>query len=104
MKCEKCLYRANCQFLAKHKGAEVEGCTAFKDATDFVEVETVEEQIIRKKSEVSDYWQNCVRNYRALQSYSLIEHEVDTFLRGYNEAVDDMLAILYGNQKDGEKV
>lgn len=38
MKCEKCLYRANCQFLAKHKSAEVEVCTAFKDATDFVEV------------------------------------------------------------------
>jgi hypothetical protein len=38
MKCKKCLYRANCQFLAKHKCAEVEGCTAFKDAADFVEV------------------------------------------------------------------
>ena len=28
------------------------------------------------------------------QGYSNIEHDVDNFLRGYNEAVEDMLAIL----------
>lgn len=27
--CEKCLYKNNCQFLAKHKTVEVECCTAF---------------------------------------------------------------------------
>ena len=27
--CEKCLYRQNCQFLGKHKKADVSGCTAF---------------------------------------------------------------------------
>lgn len=32
--CEKCLYRKNCQFLAKHKTAVVEGCTAFVSETD----------------------------------------------------------------------
>jgi len=34
MKCEKCLYRKNCQFLAKHKKAVVEGCTAFASEAD----------------------------------------------------------------------
>ena len=29
-KCEKCLYRKNCQFLATHKNTTVEGCTAFE--------------------------------------------------------------------------
>lgn len=29
-KCEKCLYSKNCQFLAAHKNADVEGCTAFE--------------------------------------------------------------------------
>ena len=28
--CEKCLYKANCQFLAKHRACKVESCTAFK--------------------------------------------------------------------------
>ncbi|MBR5785949.1 MAG: hypothetical protein IKY41_04545 [Clostridia bacterium] len=30
IKCEECLYRKNCQFLASHKKTAVEGCTAFK--------------------------------------------------------------------------
>lgn len=66
-----------------------------------VEVETVSEKIIRKKAEVSDYWMDDVKRYRATQGYSDIEHDVDNFLRGYNEAVEDMLAILYGERKDG---
>ena len=78
------------------------------DATvisDMVEVDDISEQIIRKKSEVSDYWQNDVKRYRAMQGYSDIEHDVDNFLRGYNEAVEDILAILDGTQKErgGEK-
>ena len=58
------------------------------------------EQIIRKKAEVSDYWQNDVKQYRAMQGYSNIEHDVDNFLRGYNEAVEDILAILDDTQKE----
>ena len=63
------------------------------------------EQIIRKKAEVSDYWQKHVKQYRAMQGYSDIEHDVDNFLRGYNEAVEDILAILDGTPKErgGEK-
>lgn len=34
IKCEKCLYRKNCQFLATHKNTTVEGCTAFKSESD----------------------------------------------------------------------
>ena len=67
---------------------------------DVVEVDVVSEQIIRKKAEVSDYWQNDVKRYRAMQGYSDIEHDVDNFLRGYNEAVEDMLAILDGKPKE----
>ena len=72
--------------------------------SDMVEVDDISEQIIRKKSEVSDYWQNDVKQYRAMQGYSDIEHDVDKFLRGYNEAVEDILAILDGTPKErGEK-
>ena len=78
------------------------------DATvisDMVEVDDISEQIIRKKAEVSNYWQNDVKQYRAMQGYSDIEHDVDNFLRGYNEAVEDILAILDDTQKErgGEK-
>lgn len=31
MKCENCIYSKNCQFLATHKRANVEECTAFED-------------------------------------------------------------------------
>ena len=73
--------------------------------SDMVEVDDIIEQIIRKKSQVSDYWQNDVKQYRAMQGYSDIEHDVDNFLRGYNEAVKDILAILDGTPKErgGEK-
>lgn len=67
---------------------------------DVVEVDAVSEQIIRKKAEVSDYWQNDVKQYRAMQGYSNIEHDVDNFLRGYNEAVEDILSILEGTLKE----
>ena len=35
--CGKCLYNKNCQFLAKYK-IEPDGCSAFRNAEDFVEV------------------------------------------------------------------
>ena len=72
------------------------------DATvisDIVEVDIIE-KIIRKKADVSNYWQNNVKQYRAMQGYSNIEHDVDKFLRGYNEAVEDILAILDDTQKE----
>lgn len=73
------------------------------DATvisDMVEIDDISEQIIRKKAKVSDYWQNDVKQYRAMQGYSNIEHDVDNFLRGYNEAVEDILTILDGAPKE----
>lgn len=38
MKCETCLYNKNCQFLAKHKKAEVTGCTAYENAAEYTRV------------------------------------------------------------------
>ena len=77
------------------------------DATvisNMVEVDIIE-KIIRKKADVSNYWQNNVKQYRAMKGYSNIEHDVDNFLRGYNEAVEDILAILDDTPKErgGEK-
>ena len=34
--CEKCLYKKNCQFLAKLKRAAIEGCTAFESEEKYI--------------------------------------------------------------------
>ncbi len=88
--------------------AELKKIDLVNDATvisGMVEVDDISEKIIRKKAKVSDYWQNDVKQYRAMQGYSDIEHDTDNFLRGYNEAVEDILAILDGTSKErgGEK-
>ena len=36
MTCKDCLYNKNCQFLAGHKVADVNGCTAFEDKSKWV--------------------------------------------------------------------
>lgn len=71
-------------------------------AADVVEVDDISDKIIRKKAEVSDYWYNDVKKYRVMQGYSDIEHDVDNFLRGYNEAIEDVLAILDGTPQKEE--
>lgn len=97
MTCKDCIYRAMC-YKHEHYGYGLEynekPCEMFKNKADFVEVDKFSEQIIRKQAEVSDYWKKDVVSYRAMQGYSDIEHDTDNFLRGYNEAVEDMLAIL----------
>lgn len=60
IKCEKCLYRKNCQFLATHKNTTVEGCTAFESESDF-KIEAVKELLekIEKQAILSEddvYW------------------------------------------------
>lgn len=37
-KCKDCLYNKNCQFLPNHKTADVNGCTAFEDKSEWVKL------------------------------------------------------------------
>lgn len=67
------------------------------DATvvnELVDADETLERIFRKKMAVGNYWQNDVKQYRATQGYDDIEHDVENFLRGYNEAVNDIIAIV----------
>lgn len=61
--------------------------------------EYIREQIIRKQEEVIVCWQNNVKEYITKRCYPDVEHDVDNFLRGYNEAVEDILAILESESK-----
>lgn len=100
MTCKDCIHYDMC-YLIEHYGADEDKacvCKDFKNKSDYAEVKTVSEKIIRKQAEVSNYWQNDVKQYRAMKGYSDIEHDTDNFLRGYNEAVEDMLAILDGRR------
>ena len=107
LKCLKCIHGELCLYQQGGVNLSIisEDCEHYKSTADVMEVKSVSEQIIQKKAEVSDYWMNDVKQYRAMQGYSNIEHDVDNFLRGYNEAVEDMLAILDGTPKErgGEK-
>lgn len=56
--CEKCLYRKNCQFLAKHKGVIVTDCTAFNDEEELkanIKAEAVKEYINKAKEEMLNF-------------------------------------------------
>ena len=45
-----------------------------------VEVDDISEQIIRKKSQVSDYWQNDVKQYRAMRGETKsVKYETEVF-------------------------
>lgn len=48
--CEKCLYKKNCQFIAKHKTI-VEGCTAFKSEAE-IKTEAIKEFAERLKEQL----------------------------------------------------
>ncbi len=50
--CERCLYKGNCQYLARHKKTVVEDCTAFNNASDFVKLH-YGEWIARDRNSIS---------------------------------------------------
>jgi hypothetical protein len=54
IKCEKCLYRKNCQFLATHKNTTVEGCTAF-ESESALKAEVVKEFAERFEAILATY-------------------------------------------------
>ena len=53
IKCEKCLYRKNCQFLKTHKKTTVEGCTAFESESR-LKAEAVKEFAEAYKDQIED--------------------------------------------------
>ena len=91
------------KFAPEHYTDLIHQLITKQPTADVVEANKISEQIIRKNAEVVVYWTKDVKQYRAMKGYSDIEHDTDNFLRGYNEAVDDMLAILDGKPQKGEE-
>lgn len=60
--CKKCLYKKNCQFLAKHKKAVVEGCTSFLSEDEYkamIKAEVIKEFAERVKEKSSKLEMVC---------------------------------------------
>ena len=60
---------------------------------DIVKVDDIRERIILKRSKVIDWINNLKRNQKTC-GCSQSESDLDNFLQGYNEAVEDILYIL----------
>lgn len=64
---------------------------------EYIDTDLLSGKVIRKQCKTEDYWINDVKAYRGAKAYSEIEHAVDNFLRGYHEAVQDVLDIIAEN-------
>jgi len=77
--CKNCLYRKNCQFLAKHKNAAVENCTAFKSEAEYAaEI---------KKYVVKEFLEHMANEYSNFDE----QHEIityDNLINAVNDFVD----------------
>lgn len=61
---------------------------------DTVNIDDIREKVIQKRAEISDYWLNDLKKFQKTSGYDLFERNIANFLRGYNEAVEDILYIL----------
>lgn len=60
----------------------------------YVNRESVEEALFAKWEKERQHWIEYLKQYRATKEYSSKEQAVDNWLRGYGEAVEDLLAIM----------
>ena len=61
---------------------------------EYIDTDLLSVKVIRKQCKTEDYLINDVKAYRGAKAYSEIEHAVDNFLRGYHEAMQDVLDII----------
>lgn len=90
VKCATCLYNKNCQFIGTHKNTIVEGCTAYKDATNMVEV-------VRCKNCEQFMQQYDIHNGRKLH-YGICKLNSNKF---HDEEVNCDHYCGYGKRKEG---
>ena len=74
----------------------LEAISKFKEIWfgDIVNIDDIREKVIKKRAKVSDYWLTNLKKHQKKCDYYQFESDTDYFLRGYNEAVEDILYIL----------
>lgn len=88
-RCEKCLYRKNCQYLAKHKTTEVSGCTAFWSEADFKS--EIAKEIFAKINSGIDSLEYNVKTFRKTVKVEELQEQVNWVL---HEVVPKTLATI----------
>lgn len=75
MTCKDCLYNKNCQFLAGHKTADVNGCTAFEDKSEWVHLPCKPLPVLKNSNPCNTnvYCPSCGKNLSGYYVGSLID-------------------------------
>ena len=82
--CEKCLYKKNCQFLAKHRPSlDMVGCTFFSKDIDVLTKETKTE-VAREIFEEIEQWLGIDGDIRLITDKKLAELK-KKYTEGINE-------------------
>lgn len=60
----------------------------------YIEREAVEKAVFIKQEQERQHWIEYLKQFRGIAGYSSKEQTVDNWLRGYGEAVENLLAIF----------
>ena len=61
---------------------------------EYIEREAIEKAVLTKQERERQHWIEYLNRFRATADYSSKEQAVDNWLRGYGEAVENLLAIF----------
>jgi hypothetical protein len=61
---------------------------------EYIEREAVEKAVFIKQDQERQHWIEYLKQFRGTADYSSKEQAVDNWLRGYGEAVENLLAIF----------
>ncbi len=61
---------------------------------EYIEREAIEKAVLIKREQERQHWIEHLKQYRGTSIYSSKEQAVDNWLRGYGEAVENLLAIF----------
>ena len=84
IKCETCIYRKNCQFLAKHRKAIVEDCTAFESEAELKN---------KTAKEIFDALDEYIKTWKA-ESVKRIQYDKTNYYQGKAVAADQIMNFI----------
>jgi hypothetical protein len=71
---------------------------------EYIEREKAEKEIFIKRDQERQYWMEYLNQQKGTKEYSSAEKAVDNWLRGYGEAIENILAIFDKLSVDVEPV
>lgn len=62
--------------------------------SEYIEREKAEKEIFIKQDQERQHWMKYLDLVKGAKNYSLVEKAIDNYLRGYNEAIENVLAVF----------